>query len=183
MTGAPKARPEVGQVLSVGAGRVLCPSAAFGQLSAEILRAGHDLRFRARGTSMSPLVRDGDRVLVRPVDPSSVRVGDVVLCSSQPDRVVVHRVVSRLAGPDGPHLTVQGDGLSRPDGSIPAGRIYGRVVAVERGGAHVDMDHPLVKVLSRVAALRSRWNVGHGHRSRFARRLVKRLPGLSRYLA
>lgn len=131
---------------------------------------------------MSPLVQDGDVVTVQPADPGAVRVGDLVLCRVAPERVVVHRVICREAGPEGTRFTVQGDAASHPDGVIPAAQLYGRVVALERAGARIDVGGPVMSALGALAAQRSRWNLGRGGRFRRARRLVKRLPGLSRYL-
>jgi len=154
-----------------------CTSAAFAELSAEILQAGAALRFRARGASMAPLVRDGDVLLVRPVTPGAVRVGDVVLCtlgSGAPARVVVHRVVRRLAGPDGCQFMVQGDAVARPDGVIGEAQIYGRVTAIERDAARIDMDQPMMRMLGWLAALRSRWGLGRrGSPLRLTTRLGK----------
>jgi signal peptidase I len=141
------------------------------------------LRFRANGGSMSPLVRDGDVVLVRPVEPSSVRVGDVVLCSSHPGQIVVHRVVRKIDGPSGDLFTVQGDQVTQADGTIPAMQVYGRVTTIERAGARINLDGPAMRWLSWLAVLRSRWALGRGRQFRLARRLIRRLPVLSRYLA
>jgi signal peptidase len=170
-------------MLAAAAASMPCTSAAFAELSAEILQAGMALRFQARGTSMLPLVRDGDVVLVRPVDPDELRVGDVVLCRSHPGRIVVHRVVKVLANSAGVRYTVQGDQLTRPDGRLPAAQIYGRVASIERDGATIDVGRPAMRTLGWLAVLRARWNLGRGDRLQRARRWVKRLPGLSRYLA
>lgn len=135
---------------------------------------------------MSPLLRDGDVVWVRPVEPGSVEVGDVVLCSpgdSPPGRVVVHRVVRRRTLSGGLSFVVQGDRVAQPDGMIPGAQVYGRVAAIEREGRQIEMDRPLVRLLGRLAVLRSRWNLVRGRWARPARQLVRRLPGLSRYLA
>lgn len=183
MGDAPRARLEAGHTPSMAAACIPCTSAAFGELSATILGSGNALRFRARGGSMSPLVRDGDVVLIRPVGRGAVRVGDLVLCSSEPGRVVVHRVISKEVGQEGSLFTVQGDALSRSDGSIPEAHVYGRVATIERDGAQISLDRLLMKLLGRAAVLRSRWNVGRGERLRLIRRCVKWLPGLSRYLA
>jgi hypothetical protein len=162
---------------------ISCTSAAFAELSAAILRSGKALRFQARGASMAPLVRDGDVLWVRPVDVRSVRLGDVVLCCREPGRALVHRVVRRLAGPTGLCFTVQGDQVARPDGLIPGAQVYGRVMAIERGGARIEMDRPLMSMLSGCMVLRSRWNLGSGRGFGLAGRLASKLPGLSRYLA
>jgi hypothetical protein len=78
---------------------------------------------------------------------------------------------------------VQGDQVARPDGTIPAAQVYGRVVAIERAGAHINMDRPVMRWLGRLAVLRSRSALGRGRRILLARRLVRQLPVLSRYLA
>jgi len=162
---------------------IACTAADFAGLSAEILGAGGALRFRAHGASMAPLVRDGDLLLIRPVSPDAVRAGDVVLCGWEPGRVVVHRVIRVAAGPDGLRFTVQGDAVSHPDGTFPAAQVYGRVAAIERGGACIDMHGPVLRMLGRAAVLRSRWNAGRGRPFRLAGQVGKRLPVLRRYLA
>jgi hypothetical protein len=78
---------------------------------------------------------------------------------------------------------VQGDAAARPDGLIPGAQVYGRVVAIERGAAHIDLDRPVTRMLGWLAALRSRWNLGRAPGFWLATRLVKRLPVFSRYLA
>jgi hypothetical protein len=183
------ALPGRGPATSTGRAIVLttsslpCTSAAFAELSADVLRAGAGLRFRAHGASMQPLVRDGDVLLIRPVCPDAVRAGDIVLCSSRPDCIVVHRVIRVAAGPDGPRFTVQGDAVLHPDGTFSAAQIYGRVAAIERDGSQIVLDEPVMRMLGRAALLRSRLNVRWGWPFRIAGRLARRLPVLSRYLA
>jgi hypothetical protein len=167
----------------LGVESISCSSSVFAELSREILTAGSAVRFRARGASMQPLVRDGDVVLVRPLAARLVRLGDLVLCGRDADHVVVHRVIRKQSGPSGVQLTVQGDQLLKPDGVIPGAEVYGRVVAIDREGAHIAMDRPVMRLLSWVAMLRSRWSVGRGRPFRLASHLVKRLPAFSRYLA
>jgi hypothetical protein len=68
------------------------------------------------------------------------------------------------ATPEGRRSTMQGDVLSRLDGPTPRSRVYGRVVAIERDAPHIDLQRPLMRVLARAAALRSRgtWVAGTG---------------------
>lgn len=160
-----------------------CTSAAFAELSAELLRSGCAVRFQARGVSMSPLVRDGDVLLVRPVNARTIRVGDVVLCSTEPGRVVVHRVIRRERGPGGDWFTVQGDALAGPDRPVPAAQVYGRLATIERGGKRIVVDRPAMRMLGRLVALRSRWNLSSNRGVRLASRLLRGLPGLSKYLS
>jgi len=175
----------VGHGASPSAPRTRLPStsSAFAQLSVEILLAGVGLRFRAHGGSMSPLLRDGDVVWVRPVEVASVRIGDVVLGSNETGRIVVHRVVGKGTGPTGSWFVLQGDQVARPDGLIPGAQIYGQVETIERGALQIDLHRPLMRALGRLAALRSRWNLSHNRWLRRASQWVGKLPGLSRYLA
>ncbi len=46
----------------------------------EALRRGETVTIKPRGRSMAGRVEDGQEVTVRPVDPSTLEVGDVVLC-------------------------------------------------------------------------------------------------------
>jgi len=170
-------------MLSAAVTSIPCDSAAFAELSTALLRAGKAVRFQARGTSMRPLVRDGDVLLVRPVDATTVQLGDVVLCSSEPGRAVVHRVVRKLGGRAGLRFVLQGDQVAQPDGLVAAAQVYGRVAAIERAGAHIAMGEPAMRLLGGLVVLRSRWNLGRGRWYPLASRLIGRLPVLSRYLS
>lgn len=83
----------------------------------------------------------------------------------------------------GPGVHGQGDQVVRPDGVFPAAQLYGRVVTIERDGRRIELDGPAMGLLGRLAALRSRWSLAQGRRSRMARSMVRKLPGISRYLA
>ena len=85
---------------------------------------------RVSGPSMSPTVRDGDRLLVRRVRAASaVRPGDVVLARfpARPELLVVKRVVRAVGGGH----WVQGDNPGVTDDSRAFGTavVVGRVVA------------------------------------------------------
>ncbi len=65
----------------------------FVDLSADLLRLGHSVRFRANGGSMFPTIKEGDVITVEPIAPSQVRVLDIIFYRA--DRgVIAHRVVS-----------------------------------------------------------------------------------------
>lgn len=172
-------------------GSISCTATDFAQLSAELLGAGAALRFEAHGGSMAPLVRDGDVLTVRPADPGSIRLGDLVLVTDEHGRLLVHRVIRRMTGREGISFTVQGDQVSLPDGEIPAAQVHGRVTAIERAGASIDVNRPGLRLLGWAAALRSRWHLrrerggsrGTSHAYRLAAGLVRKLPAFSKYLA
>ena len=94
-----------------------------------VLARGVSFRFQAKGSSMSPLIRDGDILTVAPLGERRARLGQV-LAVVQPSsgKLLVHRVVARR------HDTVliQGDAVSQPDGWVPAASVLGWVSRVER---------------------------------------------------
>lgn len=100
-----------------------------------LLEKGVPVRFRARGFSMKPLIRDEDVITLGPLDPAALRMGDVVACvPCGMGRLVVHRVVGR--GPDS-RVLVRGDGAFSPDGHVSTREILGRVMRVERSAKRV----------------------------------------------
>ena len=44
------------------------------------LKQGKSVSFRPRGASMSGKIESGQLCIVEPVDPATLRVGDIVLC-------------------------------------------------------------------------------------------------------
>jgi hypothetical protein len=104
----------------------------------ELLRAVLDkealFRFRAKGFSMSPFIKDDDVVTVSHLWGGSPRVGDVVaFVSPCAERLVVHRVLCKK----GDHYLIKGDSAPEPNGLVPRINILGRVRRVERSGKGV----------------------------------------------
>ena len=88
-----------------------------------------------RGRSMRGTFRHGDRLVVEPVAPEDVRLGDVVLFrQAGPDgeqQEVVHRVVARAPG----GLVTRGDRNRRADQEpVTQENLVGRVTSVDRAG-------------------------------------------------
>jgi signal peptidase I len=109
-------------------------SKQFKSLLHETLRAGCAVRFRAFGKSMHPTIRDGEVVIVRPVSPERIVVGDVILAET--DRgMVAHRLirVERAAARRGePLLILRGDAQATETDTVTVSQVVGKVVAVER---------------------------------------------------
>lgn len=107
--------------------------------------AGETVRFRPTGSSMAPLVRSRDLVVVAPVDPAKLQVGDIVLVrvsgttylhlvtALQGDRVQIGNNRGRVNGWTGRHrvfgLCVEVEGVRRPG---VEGKVRGQTRA--RGG-------------------------------------------------
>jgi ribosomal protein S18 acetylase RimI-like enzyme len=90
-------------------------------------------RFRARGFSMYPFIKDRDVITLEPLHRPLGR-GDVV-AFRQPhaDKLAVHRIVSIKGG----SFLIKGDNAPKPDGLILREDIFAEASAVERKGKQV----------------------------------------------
>lgn len=120
-----------------------------------VLAKGASLRFRAKGRSMFPAIRNGDVVTVSPIDPAGLRQGDIAaFVSGGNDRLAIHRVLSARGGA----FLFGGDNALFADGWIASSQVLGRVTKVERNGQGVRLglgpERGLVAWMSRTGALR-----------------------------
>jgi len=92
----------------------------------QLLAAAGELRLSVVGSSMSPTLRHGDHVVIRPLE-RAPRVGDVVVYA-RAGQLWCHRVLV-----PGKSMITKGDGRGRPDALVPAGAIIGRAIALQRG--------------------------------------------------
>ena len=91
----------------------------------EKLRGGEAVSFRPRGHSMKDKIESGQLCTVEPVDPSSLRVGDIVLC-----KVNGREYLHLIRAIQGERFQI-GNNRGRINGWISAGAIFGRCVKVE----------------------------------------------------
>ncbi len=92
------------------------------------------LSLHVLGHSMAPLLRPGDVVMAQPVSLESLRQGDLVVVH-RPTELITHRLVA--VDEQGWHT--KGDNCHQADTPIRAPAILGRVVAIERGCARLDL--------------------------------------------
>ncbi len=161
------------------------PPDVFSDVSAELLRRGARVRFRATGRSMQPTILEGEAITVEPVAPAAVTRGDILLYRWERG-VIAHRVIRIERTNDGAvtqpsvlsppssvlgaqssvlspqsSFTLRGDASLSCDTPVQPEQVIGKVVAVERGGRRIDL-------ASRRAKLRRTCRV-------WASRLVHRL--------
>ncbi len=108
------------------------------ELLAELLQRGEAVEFRARGGSMHPLIRDGDRLRIEPVRADQLRRGDVI-AYRRGARLLVHRYLGRW--PDSGGLRTRGDSHTRVEPPLDPSEVLGRVRAVGRHGKKLRLDH------------------------------------------
>jgi hypothetical protein len=125
---------------------------------------------------MQPLIRDGDIVQVEPLGDRLPRVGDVVLCSDRPERVLVHRVMRRQFNPDGNRYLVQGDQVVQPDGWFLQDQVFGRIVMIERNNTCIDMHGLAMTTLGLYKVMQKRWHLESNDLAQKTKKILKSLP-------
>ena len=95
-------------------------------------RAG--LRFKAKGFSMSPCIKNGDLLTVYPLADVSIRWGDIAAFTCpRTKKVFIHRLV----GKNGGRYLMKADNGFYSDGLISGENILGVVKKIEREGREI----------------------------------------------
>lgn len=89
------------------------------------LKQGNTVQFRPRGASMAGKIESGQLCTVEPVEPSSLAVGDIVLC-----KVNGCQYLHLIKAKQGDRFQI-GNNRGRINGWISAAAIYGRCVRIE----------------------------------------------------
>lgn len=121
-------------------------------LAQDLLRRGIGVRFRARGHSMSPTIRDGEAVHVRPVREEEIRRGDILFYRRRRG-AAAHRV-ARIDRDDSgrPLFFMKDDAMGNGPEAVPSQRVIGKVVRRERRGRTVPLDGVGRSLLQRARA-------------------------------
>ncbi|MCJ7442334.1 MAG: signal peptidase I [Thermoanaerobaculaceae bacterium] len=130
--------------------------AAFIEVVTDLLSRGHSVRFRAKGSSMHPTIREGEAITVAPARPAAIRRGDVILYRSARG-VIAHRVAGVERGPDGaPVFVPRGDASATCDEPVSESAVLGAVVSVERDGRTLNPASARARALAAVRAIVAR---------------------------
>ena len=117
-------------------------------------KAGTELVATIEGLSMTPGLPPGTRVRLRPADPQSLRLGDVIAFQHD-SRLIAHRVVhlGRSTASRG-HLLTHGDAMLLHDTPVSCAAIIGVVTAKLVGRDWVPLESAPVNGLKyRIAAM------------------------------
>lgn len=107
------------------------------------------LRFRALGSSMFPLIRNGDLVTIKPVDPDDLSTGDIIFFEKN-DSLILHRIIEeeKFKG----KFTTKGDNMPICDHAVNSNEILGKLTGIERNGKIINLDTSLNKKLGKFIA-------------------------------
>jgi hypothetical protein len=89
------------------------------------LKEGETVQFRPRGRSMSGKIESGQLCTVEPVDLTTLRVGDIILC-----KVKGAEYLHLVKAIQGPRFLI-GNNRGRLNGWITGSAIFGRCISVE----------------------------------------------------
>jgi len=104
---------------------------SYARLLSAVVERGVPFRFRAKGFSMSPFIKDGDVITVVSLDGEPPGLGQIAAFSHPcTGKLVVHRVVSKSRG----LYLIKGDNAPEIE-AVPGENILGVVSKVERNGA------------------------------------------------
>jgi hypothetical protein len=140
--------------LSLNEKQLSVPGPALAELLRVTLAEGMPFRFRAKGFSMDPFIRDDDVITVSPLADHSPGLGDVVaFIQENAEKFFVHRVVRTK----GRSYVIKGDNSAGTDGIIPRTNILGWVKRVERNNQRVFLgfgpERFLIAFLSRLGLM------------------------------
>jgi len=164
----PAVYTEKGTELSLG-------TRPFKELLIEVLHRGAAFRFRAKGFSMSPFIKDGDVITVAPISQDKPRLGDVVaFLDPDTEELVVHRVIGKM---DNDRLYIRGDNLPTQKHLVSMSEILGRVKRVEQDRRAMSLglgpEKALIALLSRkellLPVLLPLWRIISPFLNRFSR--------------
>lgn len=116
----------------------------FMELSEEILSRAHYLRFRMRGASMLPFLKDNDLIVIKKFIVSDIRPGDIIFFRPQFYEGVTHRVIKKIVVNGRTAFITKGDFCPFPDGYVYPEQILGRLVAIERNGKNINLDNKTI---------------------------------------
>lgn len=98
---------------------------------AELLLAGHSVKVRVQGQSMTPSVRDGTVLTLAPATGASLHLGDIGYYRSAGARFACHRLLARRRIPDAVILGFRGDAFTSALEWVNTNDVIGIVVEVD----------------------------------------------------
>ena len=130
------------------------------------------LRFRAHGKGMAPFIRNGDTIIVEPVEAHELNIGDVISFWSTEGRHEVRRLVEMTGNHLFLMLITRGDNLRHIDAAVYPEQVLGRVVRIESGNRRLRIAGRSGRVLNNILL----WTIsGNGRVRNLLRKGLTRL--------
>ncbi len=99
---------------------------------------GENIKVKVLDKGMMPVIMIGDTVEVQPIHAMNLRTNHIIFYR-QGENFLVRRIAAVTFGKSA-EFTVKGDSLEKDEPVVQASQIIGKVIALERDGARVDID-------------------------------------------
>ena len=119
----------------------------FTSITQKVLGREKTLRFKAKGESMRPFIRDGDILEITPVNGEGIRLGDVIFYRAEKGRTVAHRVIERIIEDGRLVFLTKGDSNTGEGEKVYLEQVIGRVKAIERMGRKIRINEGLNRLM------------------------------------
>ncbi len=122
---------------------------AIRQLFIDLLREGHVIRSLAVGGSMSPCIRKGELLMVKPIVLEEAEIGEIVAFRRDESQSVLttHRVIQKGKERGHPYIITKGDrNLYRDLPLVSPQDVLGKVVGIERNGQVISLESPFYRI-------------------------------------
>lgn len=133
-------------------GELTLSNLALAELLQATLSKGVSFRFKVKGFSMLPFIRDCDVLTISPQHNSTLGLGkSVAFIHPETGKLVIHRVVSKKRN----YYLIKGDSVPKADALIPKENVLGVVTKLERNGKKIlfgfGPERFLIALLSRLS--------------------------------
>jgi len=99
------------------------------------------------GTSMYPLIKEGDICRFIPLSPAEkINMGDIILFLSDHERLIGHRYIKSFAEGESVYCIFKGDMNAHPDPPVERSRLIGRLALIKKRSFHLNPDGMLPRL-------------------------------------
>ena len=121
---------------------------AIRQLFINLLREGHVIRSLAVGASMSPSIKKGELLMVKPMALEEAEIGEIVAFRRDESQSVLttHRVIQKGKELGRRYLITKGDRNLYRDFPLSPQEVFGKVVGIERKGQLISLETPFYRL-------------------------------------
>lgn len=122
---------------------------AIRQLFINLLREGHVIRSLAVGASMSPSIKKGELLIVKPIALEEAEIGEIVAFRRDESQSVLttHRVIQKGKERGQRYIITKGDRNPYRDFPLLSSQeLLGKVTGIERNGQVISLESPFYRI-------------------------------------
>ncbi|MCH6570804.1 MAG: signal peptidase I [Acidobacteria bacterium] len=122
---------------------------AIRQLFINLLREGHVIRSLAVGASMSPSIKKGELLIVKPIALEEAEIGEIVAFRRDESQSVLttHRVIQKGKESGQRYIITKGDRNPYRDFPLLSSQeLLGKVTGIERNGQVISLESPFYRI-------------------------------------